>query len=174
MRSGSPSGRSPISIRNVIRKLSIIISAWNCRIYMYNDIYIYIYIYIYIFLMSTSSRRLVDKTRSNIFIIFNTNTTLIDRPIDLSVLLVQILLPFVLSSACLLFIYRLQNFLIKSIILFIPQNLARRGVGRHPVSARLLTPFACTHHDATFRANVPICKLRRCDRQAVRASFLPS
>jgi hypothetical protein len=45
------------------------------------------------------------------FIIFNTNTTLINRPIDLSVLPVQILLPSVLSSVrhspvfCMSFVY---------------------------------------------------------------------
>jgi hypothetical protein len=74
---------------------------------------------------------LIKQGVTGFFIIFNTNTTLIDRPIDLSVLLVQMPLPFVLSSvrhspssfACLSFIYRLQNFLIKSIILFIPHVL---------------------------------------------------
>jgi len=94
---------------------------------MYNDIYIYIY---------SLRQRVLDvwlmKRPTGFFVIFDTNTTLINRPIDLSVLLVRILLSFVLSFVrhspfirhsfvCLSFIYRLQNFLITSIILFVPR-----------------------------------------------------
>jgi len=77
-------------------------------IYMYNDIYIYIYIY-------SLCQRVLDvwlmKRPTGCFVIFNTNTTLIDRPIDLSVLLVHILLSFVLSFVrhspvfCMSFVY---------------------------------------------------------------------
>jgi hypothetical protein len=54
---------------------------------------------------------LIKQEVTGFFIIFNTNTTLIDRPIDLSVLLVQILLSFVPSSVrhspvfCMSFVY---------------------------------------------------------------------
>jgi len=54
---------------------------------MYNDIYIY----------RVHDVWLIKQGITGFFIIFNTNTALINRPIDLSVLLVQILLSFVLS-----------------------------------------------------------------------------
>jgi len=60
-------------------------------------------------------RRLVDKTRSNRIILFHTDTTLIDRPIDSLASPVETLLPLVrnqfvvrLSFVCLSFFYRLS------------------------------------------------------------------
>jgi len=55
-------------------------------------------IYIYSLYERVLDIWLIKQKITGFFIIFNTNTTFIDRPIDLSVLPVQILLPFVLSS----------------------------------------------------------------------------
>jgi len=70
---------------------------------------------------------LIKQQVTRFFILFNTNTTLIDRPIDLSVLPVEILLPLVLPSVRrssvfpMSFVYVSITKLV--IILFIPQYL---------------------------------------------------
>jgi hypothetical protein len=139
----------------------------KCRIYIYLMIYICIMIYIHSLCQRVLDVWLIKQGVTGFFIIFNTNTTLIDdRPIDLSVLLVQILLSFVLSfvrhspvfCVCLSFIYRLQNFLIKSIILFIPHKLQDSKEFCHEILGELFLYIVSTitDHSRMFAAFLPL------------------